>query len=215
MVTQLKRPLYTAEASVQGGREGHGHSSDDVLDLDLRPPKEMGGPGGATNPEQLFALGYAACFQSALAVVGRRERVDTAGSTVTARVTIGEIGGGRYGLAAALPRPKPSDGAGGLPLWVELARKRALRPMAFEAGSGRAPAAPTAMTEAQIGCETSFWEARTDWSTSLASSSESSPAAEVARCSWPQASPPPSPNRSRWVPSDIPRQLPIVTTSGP
>jgi Ohr subfamily peroxiredoxin len=102
MITQLKRPIYTAEASVQGGREGHGHSSDYVLDLDLRPPKEMGGPGGATNPEQLFALGYAACFQSALAVVGRRERIDTADSTVTARVTIGDIGGGRYGLAAAL-----------------------------------------------------------------------------------------------------------------
>lgn len=102
MITQLKRPIYTAEASVQGGRDGHGHSSDYVLDLDLRPPKEMGGPGGATNPEQLFAFGYAACFQSALAVVGRRERVDTADSTVTAWVTIGDIGGGRYGLAAAL-----------------------------------------------------------------------------------------------------------------
>jgi osmotically inducible protein OsmC len=102
MITELKRAMYTAEASVQGGREGHGHSSDYILDLDLRPPKEMGGPGGATNPEQLFALGYAACFQSALGVVGRRERIDTTDSTVTARVSIGDIGGGRYGLAAAL-----------------------------------------------------------------------------------------------------------------
>jgi lipoyl-dependent peroxiredoxin len=102
MITELKRAMYTAEASVQGGREGHGHSSDYILDLDLRPPKEMGGPGGATNPEQLFALGYAACFQSALGVVGRRERIDTTDSTVTARVSIGDIGGGRYGLAVAL-----------------------------------------------------------------------------------------------------------------
>jgi Ohr subfamily peroxiredoxin len=102
MPTKLKKPLYTAEASVKGGRDGHGSSSDGVLDLDIRPPVELGGAGGGTNPEQLFALGYAACFQSAMGVVGRRLGVDTADSTVTARITIGTIDGGAFGLAAEL-----------------------------------------------------------------------------------------------------------------
>jgi lipoyl-dependent peroxiredoxin len=102
MTTALKKPLYTAEASVRGGREGHGRSSDGVLDLDLRPPPEVGGPGGATNPEQLFALGYAACFQSAMAVVGRRLGADTSDSEVTARVTLGTVEGGAFGLAVEL-----------------------------------------------------------------------------------------------------------------
>ncbi|MHB8438309.1 MAG: organic hydroperoxide resistance protein [Acidimicrobiales bacterium] len=102
MTTALKKPLYTAEASVHGGRDGHGQSSDGVLDLDIKPPAELGGPGGATNPEQLFALGYGACFQSAMGVVGRRMGVDTSGSMVTARVTLGTIEGGGFGLAVAL-----------------------------------------------------------------------------------------------------------------
>ena len=102
MTTSLIKPLYTARATATGGRAGHAVSDDGVLDLDLKPPTEMGGPGGATNPEQLFAAGYAACFQSALAVVGRRQGVDTSGSTVEADVTIGTIPGGGYGLAVAL-----------------------------------------------------------------------------------------------------------------
>jgi len=102
MTTKLKKPLYTAEASVKGGRDGHGSSSDGRLDLDIRPPVELGGSGGGTNPEQLFALGYAACFQSAMGVVGRRFGVDTSDSTVTARVTLGTIEGGAFGLAAEL-----------------------------------------------------------------------------------------------------------------
>ncbi len=102
MTTSLIKPLYTARATATGGRAGHAVSDDGVLDLDLKPPTEMGGPGGATNPEQLFAAGYAACFQSALAVVGRRQQVDTSGSTVEADVTIGTIPGGGYGLAVAL-----------------------------------------------------------------------------------------------------------------
>lgn len=102
MTTPLKKPLYTAEARVEGGRDGHGRSADGVLDLELRIPKEMGGQGGGTNPEELFALGYAACFQSAMAVVGRRLRIDTSKSTVTARVTLGTIDGGAYGLAVDL-----------------------------------------------------------------------------------------------------------------
>jgi Ohr subfamily peroxiredoxin len=102
MTTPLKKPLYTAAASVKGGRDGHGRSSDGVLDLDIKPPVELGGPGNATNPEQLFALGYSACFQSAMSVVGRRLGVDTADSEVTGRVTLGTIDGGAFGLAVEL-----------------------------------------------------------------------------------------------------------------
>jgi lipoyl-dependent peroxiredoxin len=102
VTTSLIKPLYTARATATGGRAGHAVSDDGILDLDLKPPVEMGGPGGATNPEQLFAAGYAACFQSALAVAGRRQDVDTSGSTVEADVTIGTIPGGGYGLAVAL-----------------------------------------------------------------------------------------------------------------
>jgi lipoyl-dependent peroxiredoxin len=102
MTVPLKKRLYTAQATVHGGRDGHGVSSDGVLDLDIRPPAELGGPGGGTNPEQLFALGYGACFQSAMGVVGRRRHVDTSGSTVTARVTLGSIEGGAFGIAVEL-----------------------------------------------------------------------------------------------------------------
>lgn len=98
----LHKELYTAEATVTGGRDGHGRSSDGMLDLDIRPPVEMGGAGGGTNPEQLFALGYAACFQSAMGVVGRRMGVDTNASEVTGRVTIGTVDGGAYNVAVAL-----------------------------------------------------------------------------------------------------------------
>jgi osmotically inducible protein OsmC len=102
MTQLLQKRLYTAEATVRGGRDGHGKSSDGILDLDIRPPKELGGPGGGTNPEQLFALGYGACFQSAMGVVGRRMKIDTSGSTVTARVALGTLEGGAYGIAVAL-----------------------------------------------------------------------------------------------------------------
>jgi osmotically inducible protein OsmC len=102
MTTTLNTLLYTAEAVVHGGRDGHGRSSDGILDLDIRPAEEMGGHGGGTNPEQLFALGYAACFQSALAIVARRQGLDASGSTVTSRVSIGPVDGGVYGLAVEL-----------------------------------------------------------------------------------------------------------------
>ena len=108
MTTSLTKPLYTARATATGGRAGHAVSDDGIIDLDLRPPNEMGGPGGATNPEQLFAAGYAACFQSALGVVGRRQGTDTSSSTVEADVTIGTIPGGGYGLAVALRVSIPS-----------------------------------------------------------------------------------------------------------
>jgi Ohr subfamily peroxiredoxin len=102
MTVPLLKKLYTAEASVQGGRDGHGRSSDGVLDLDIRPPAELGGTGVGTNPEQLFALGYGACFQSAMGVVGRRLGVDTSASTITARVTLGTIEGGAFNIAVEL-----------------------------------------------------------------------------------------------------------------
>jgi len=101
-VATITKALYTAKATVTGGRAGHGISSDGVLDLDLRVPEAMGGPGGGTNPEQLFAVGYAACFQSAIGVVGRRRKLDTSASTITAEVTIGTSSGGNFGLAVAL-----------------------------------------------------------------------------------------------------------------
>jgi Ohr subfamily peroxiredoxin len=73
----MGKVLYTAEAHVTGGRiAGHGRSSDGALEVDLRTPPEMGGDGGGTNPEQLFAVGYAACFESALAAVARRQKLE-------------------------------------------------------------------------------------------------------------------------------------------
>ena len=102
MSTPLVKPLYTARATATGGRSGHAVTDDGMVDVHLKPPKEMGGPGGGTNPEQLFATGYAACFQSALAVVGRRQGVNTEDSLVEADVTIGTVAGGGYGLAVVL-----------------------------------------------------------------------------------------------------------------
>jgi lipoyl-dependent peroxiredoxin len=72
----MTKPLYTTQARVTGGREhGHGRTTDGVLDLRLRPPKELGGDGAGTNPEQLFAIGYAACFEAALLLAAQRLRV--------------------------------------------------------------------------------------------------------------------------------------------
>lgn len=85
----MARVLYTADATVTGGRtNGHGRTNDGVLDVQLRAPKEMGGEGGGTNPEQLFAVGYAACFESALGVIGRRERVEVGDVSIDSRVSL-------------------------------------------------------------------------------------------------------------------------------
>jgi osmotically inducible protein OsmC len=95
--------LYTAEATATGeGRNGHVTSSDGILDLDLAVPKEMGGKGGAANPEMLFAAGYSACFHSALQGVARRQKVAVESSTVNARVGIGRNDSGGYGLSVTL-----------------------------------------------------------------------------------------------------------------
>jgi Ohr subfamily peroxiredoxin len=85
----MAKSLYTARAHVTGGREqGHGVTSDGVLDIQLRTPVEMGGEGGGTNPEQLFAVGYAACFEGALGVVGRRERVELGAVAIDSEVSL-------------------------------------------------------------------------------------------------------------------------------
>jgi Ohr subfamily peroxiredoxin len=120
---ELNKTLYTAEASAVGGRDGHVRSSDGVLDVDVRVPESMGGAGGGTNPEQLFAAGYAACFQSALGVVGRRQKVDTSGSTVTVKVDIGTIGNGGFGLAATIEVSLPGVDAAVAQRLVEAAHR--------------------------------------------------------------------------------------------
>jgi osmotically inducible protein OsmC len=85
----MRDPIYTAEATVTGGRaEGHGRTSDGLLDVQLRLPKEMGGAGEGTNPEELFAVGYAACFESALGAVGRRERTELGDVSIDSQVSL-------------------------------------------------------------------------------------------------------------------------------
>jgi Ohr subfamily peroxiredoxin len=95
--------LYTAVATADGGRAGgNARSSDGNLDVPISPPKELGGEGEGTNPEQLFAAGYAACFHSAVQIVARRMKQDATDSTVTAHVDFGTIGGGAFGLGVQL-----------------------------------------------------------------------------------------------------------------
>lgn len=107
------KALHTAEALATGeGREGHGRSSDGRLDfdldLDLAIPKEMGGSGDGTNPEQLFAVGYAACFHSALRVVARQEKVDVTDSIWARGFSIGQLDNGGFGLAVELEVALPN-----------------------------------------------------------------------------------------------------------
>ncbi|MHA7240167.1 organic hydroperoxide resistance protein [Arthrobacter sp. TMS1-12-1] len=95
--------LYTAVATATGdGRNGKARTDDGQLVVDLAVPTEMGGPGGATNPEQLFALGYAACFHSALKLVASRSRATISETAVTAEVGIGPVDGGGFQLTVAL-----------------------------------------------------------------------------------------------------------------
>jgi Ohr subfamily peroxiredoxin len=103
MTIAVEKVLYTARATAEGGRDGRTTTDDFKLDVTVAPPKEMGGTGEGTNPEQLFAAGFAACFHSALKLVARKARQDAEGSTVTAEVGIGPIAGGvGYGLEVAL-----------------------------------------------------------------------------------------------------------------
>jgi lipoyl-dependent peroxiredoxin len=109
MAVQVQKVLYTAEAMVEGGREGHGRTSDGRLEVDLSVPKELSGDGGpGTNPEQLFAVGYAACFQSTLLGIARGRNLDVSRSQITSRVGIGPTGHGGFGLAVSLDLLAPS-----------------------------------------------------------------------------------------------------------
>jgi osmotically inducible protein OsmC len=86
---QMAKPLYTAQATVTGGRiAGHGVTSDGALDVQMRMPPELGGEGGGTNPEQLFAVGFAACFESALGTIARRQRAELGEVSVVSRVSL-------------------------------------------------------------------------------------------------------------------------------
>ena len=112
----MDRALYTAEAVVEGGRTGHGRTSDGRLEVDLSVPTELSGDGGpGTNPEQLFAVGYAACFQSALMGVARGRDLDASESRITSRVGLGPTGQGGFTLSVSLdlhaPNLSPADAA--------------------------------------------------------------------------------------------------------
>ncbi len=85
----MSKVVYTAEAQVTGGRaDGHGRTSDGALEIDLRLPAEMGGAGDGTNPEQLFAVGYAACFEGALGAVARRSKAETGDVAIDSKVAL-------------------------------------------------------------------------------------------------------------------------------
>ena len=99
----MLKTLYTAEAIATGeGRNGRTRTDDGQLDLALAVPMELGGAGGATNPEQLFAAGYAACFHSALKTVARMTKIELPETSVTAQVGLGRLDAGGYGLTVAL-----------------------------------------------------------------------------------------------------------------
>ena len=105
----MSKVVYTAEAHVIGGRaEGHGRSSDGALEVDLRLPAEMGGEGGGTNPEQLFAVGYAACFEGALGAVARRGKAEVGDVAIDSTVNLETAEDRTFGISVALDVTLPS-----------------------------------------------------------------------------------------------------------
>jgi osmotically inducible protein OsmC len=104
----MAKVLYTAHAHVTGGRDGTAKTADSGLSLNLRVPTEMGGAGGGTNPEELFAVGYAACFESALATVARRRHLDADDITIDSAVSLLPTGDGGFKLAVTLDVALPS-----------------------------------------------------------------------------------------------------------
>ena len=94
--------LYATQARAVGGRAGHVRSNDGLLSLDLAPPKELGGKGGATNPEQLFAAGYAACFESAMRFIAGKQKLPLQDASVTAYVSLHPNGQGGFLLGVSL-----------------------------------------------------------------------------------------------------------------
>ncbi|CAL9431085.1 Organic hydroperoxide resistance protein OhrB [Streptomyces sp. enrichment culture] len=107
MTIQQSDVLYTAVATAENGRDGRVATNDGRLDVVVNPPKELGGNGAGTNPEQLFAAGYSACFQGALGVVARNENADVSGATVTAEVGIGKNDDG-FGLIVKISAVIPN-----------------------------------------------------------------------------------------------------------
>jgi lipoyl-dependent peroxiredoxin len=104
----MAKILYTAHAHVTGGRDGRGRTNDGELEVELRIPTEMGGAGGGTNPEELFAVGYAACFESALGSVARRRHLDAGEVTIDSAVSLLPTGDGGFKLAVTLDVTLPS-----------------------------------------------------------------------------------------------------------
>ncbi|MFF4957254.1 organic hydroperoxide resistance protein [Streptomyces sp. NPDC001222] len=100
--TRPTKIMYVAEATAHGGRDGYVTSQDGQIELRVAMPPQLGGDGNGTNPEQLFAAGYSACFHNALILVGNRAGYDLSGSTVAAKVGIGPNKRRGYGLAVAL-----------------------------------------------------------------------------------------------------------------
>ena len=94
--------LYSTQARAVGGRAGHVQSGDGLLSLDLAMPKELGGKGGATNPEQLFAAGYAACFESAMRFIAGKQKLPLQDASVTAYVSLHPNGQGGFLLGVSL-----------------------------------------------------------------------------------------------------------------
>lgn len=108
----MRDPLYTARATITGGRaQGHGRTDDGMLDVQLRLPKETGGDGDGTNPEQLFAVGFAACFESALGVVARRERAEAGDVSIDSSVSLipGEDRSFNLGVTLDVSLPSVED----------------------------------------------------------------------------------------------------------
>ncbi|MGY0023813.1 organic hydroperoxide resistance protein [Streptomyces sp. cg35] len=114
--------VYTAVATAENGRDGRVATDDGKLDVVVNPPKEQGGSGAGTNPEQLFAAGYSACFQGALAVVARQEGADITGSTVTAKVGIGKNDEG-FGLIVEISAAIPNADAATAQALIEKAHQ--------------------------------------------------------------------------------------------
>jgi Ohr subfamily peroxiredoxin len=105
----MAKVLYTAEAHVEGGRaKGHGRTSDGALEVDIRPPQELGGEGGGTNPEQLFAVGFASCFESALSLVARRHKANADDAAVDSKVMLLPSEERGFKLAVSLDVTLPS-----------------------------------------------------------------------------------------------------------
>jgi lipoyl-dependent peroxiredoxin len=105
----MANTLYTAKAHVTGGRaDGHGVTDDGALEVDLRLPTEMGGAGGGTNPEELFAVGYAACFEGALGVAGRRAKAEVGDVAIDSEVSLSPDGKGGFQLSVRLDVQLPS-----------------------------------------------------------------------------------------------------------